>query len=59
MTENFDRIENLRSLASEEARIELLERFPGGTFLSPLGDLLENMPPFTRVRLILTPAKRS
>ena len=59
MDENFDRIENLRSLASEEARIELLERFPGGTFLSPLGDLLENMPPFTRVRLILTPAKRS
>ena len=38
MTENFDKIETLRSLASEEACIEVLEKFPGGTFVSPLGD---------------------
>ena len=59
MDENCDRIEKLRALASDEARIEILERFPGGTFLSPQGDVLENMPPFTRVRLILTPSPRS
>ncbi|MCR4683754.1 MAG: tannase/feruloyl esterase family alpha/beta hydrolase [Clostridiales bacterium] len=59
MNESHNKIENLRALASDEARIEILERFPGGTFVSPLGDVLENMPPFTRVRLILTPAARS
>ncbi len=52
-------MERLKALASSKVYIAVLERFPGGTFTAPSNKVLENMPPFCRLRLIQRPASRS
>ena len=51
--------ERLNKLANSKITITAHERFPGGTFTAQSNLVIEDMPPFYRVRLIMKPVAAS